>query len=161
MKKNIWITVVAIVLAAVSIGMFCSCQRQNNTSSGGMIFDPTAEPYDPSVDLAADQTSGIAIPGYSNIYFPADERIVQITLYNPKKNECLFRFELFLDDESDPIATTELVEPGKAVQNVELARPLEIGEYALRIKVQPYAMEDYTPLNNALVYTNLYVLGNE
>lgn len=159
-KKKIWIVISAIVLVLLILAgvfLFRGCQNQES-GSGGMIFDPNAEPYDPSSDIAADHVSGIAIPGYGNIYFPSDETTVQITLYNPEKNDCLFRFELYIDDENEPIASTELIEPGKAVQTVTLSRPLTKGEYSLNIKVLPYTKDDLTPLNNALVYAKLYVL---
>lgn len=155
-------SIFAIILLAIAIiGLFHSCDDENLQANGGMILDSAAESYDPKVDITTNSDDGIAIPGYGTIYFPENETDIQITLYNPKKNTCLFKFELYIDDEATPIATTDLVEPGKAVQNVKLERPLKIGEYKLNIKVLTYAADTYTPLNNALVYADLYVLANE
>lgn len=125
---------------------------------GGFTLDENAQNYTPSGGLSSGKKSGIAVPGYSTVYFPADETDVPLTLYNPEKNTCLFRFELYLDDEDTPAACTGLIEPGKAVQRVTLTRPLCAGSYALHIKVNAFAADTHTPLNNALVEAELCVL---
>lgn len=144
-----------IVLIGVGYGYL-----NREKTQGGMILDENAEQYDPEASLETDG-NGIAIPGYGVIYFPENETDVQITLYNPEQNTCLFQFELYIDDESQPIASTDLVEPGKAVSEVTLSRALEAGTYTLSIKVLTYAVDTFAPLNNAMVRTQLSVLADE
>lgn len=158
-RKTVLLSILALILVLVSIiGLVHSCQNNKpSTESGGLILDENAYPYDPSANLVADNANGIAIPGYGDIYFPADETTVQITLYNPEKNNCLFRFELYIDDNTEPIASTDLIEAGKAVDSITLSHPLRAGEYTLNIKVLPYTVESHTALNNALVRAKLYV----
>lgn len=159
-RGDVLLSILASITVLVSIiGLVHSCQNNKPlTESGGLILDEDAQPYDPSADLVADNVNGIAIPGYGDIYFPADETTVQLTLYNPEKNNCLFRFELYIDDNTEPIASTDLIEAGKAVESITLSHPLQAGEYTLGIKVLPYTVENYTALNNALVRAKLYVI---
>ena len=82
-----------------------------------------------------------------------------LTLYNPEKNTCLFRFELYLEDQEEMIASTGLIEPGKAVQEITLAHALPAGNYTLNIKVDTYTADTQMPLNNALVQAELCVLS--
>ena len=152
------LALIFILMSAISLVHI----YQNHTlspESGGLVFDRNAQPYDPSAGFDADGANGIAIPGYGNVYFPADETRVQLVLYNPEKNNCLFRFELYIDDDTKPIAATGLIEAGKAVESVTLSRPLKTGEYTLNIKVFPYTVENHTALNNALVRSKLYVVN--
>lgn len=160
-RKAIALSVLAVLLILICVMSLVHGYWMDKASpeSGGMILDADAQPYDPSADLTGGVTSGIAIPGYGDIYFPAGETTVQLTLYNPEKNNCLFRFELYIDDAAEPIAATDLIEAGKAVQTVTLSHPLQAGEYTLSIKVLPYTVENHAPLNNALVRAKLFVVG--
>lgn len=163
-KRRIVLSILALIAVAALliavIGLVHSCQNSEETPlGGGLILDLDAEPYEPSADLSTDGSNGIAIPGYGDVYFPAGKKDVQITLYNPEQNDCLFRFELYIDDRTEPIAATDLIEAGKAVQTVTLSESLDAGEYTLAIKVLPYTVEEHVPLNNALVRAKLYVVG--
>ncbi|MEE1002463.1 MAG: hypothetical protein U0L17_01785 [Acutalibacteraceae bacterium] len=162
-KTSVFFSViVTILLLVVIVSLLHSCRyHQSQKTNSGMILDSSAEEYIPDYTLATENSNGISIPGYGTIYFPEDETNVQITLYNPEQNDCLFRFELYIDNEKNPIADTGLIESGKAVQNLTLSHPLKAGEYKLNIKVLPYTTDTHTPLNNALVYAKLYVLANK
>lgn len=163
-RKNviIMIILVLVLFAAAIAGLLHSCKNQQEAQESiGMVLDDGAEPYEPAESLASDGENGIAIPGYSTIYFPANETEVQLTLYNPEKNTCLFRFELYIDEETEPIASTGLIEPGNALRTVALSRPLKAGEYTLNIKVLPFTADTYAALNNALVHAELCVVGDE
>ena len=86
--KKIQILAILILLMILIIALTYGCQSSHSNSSSnsvttGMVLDPDAEAYEPSTDLSTDD-AGIAIPGYSNIYFPAGETQVQLTLYNPE-----------------------------------------------------------------------------
>lgn len=159
---SILLILVMIVLFTLIIAFTYSCHNQDTAqSTNSMMLDPDAAAYEPSANLVTNGGQGIAIPGYSNIYFPEGETEVQLTLYNPDKNTCLFQFELYIDDEPEPIASTGLIEPGNAVQSVTLNRALEPGDYTLSIQVLPYTADTQTALNNALVHARLYVLAEE
>lgn len=156
-KKWYLLAVALILLLALSLLMLLhSYQQDDRISSGGMVLDTNAIDYSPS-SLVVDDDPGIAIPGYGTLYFPAGEKKVPLTLYNPEKNTCLFRFEISLEGENDLLASTGLIEPGKAVQEITLSEALNPGTYTLKIRVLPYETETLTPLNNALVRADLVV----
>ena len=156
-KRAVILSIIALVL--IGAGYFWLDGIVKETNQQGVVFDDNAKEYTP-VDLVNNSEEGIAIPGYSTICFPEGEKRVEITLYNPEKNNCLFGFELYIDGKENPIATTGLVEPGKAVQNVELNEPLQAGNYKLKIKVNTYTIDTKSKLNNAIVYTDLQVLAD-
>ena len=80
-----------------------------------------------------------------------------MTLYNPEENDCYFVFSLYLDEETEPLYTSDYVQPGMAIQEVTLSRGLEAGEYALYIKMETYDPETQTAGNGASVKTALTV----
>lgn len=148
---------VLIVIAILIIILLMRGCNASDSQAGGMTYDENAHDY--TVSLPVADTNGIAIPGYSTVYFPSGEKNVPMTLYNPDKNTCLFQFELYINDETEPIAETGLIEPGKAVESVVLSRALKSGNYKLKIKVNTYTDDgQLTPLNNALVSAELCVL---
>lgn len=159
-RKIVLLSILALIIVLVSVVGFVHSSHNNKplAESCGLILDENAQPYDPSADFIADNANGIAIPGYGDIYFPADETTVHLTLYNPEGNNCLFRFELYIDSTAEPIASTDLIEAGKAVDSITLSHPLQAGEHTLNIKVLPYTVENHTALNNALVRAKLYVI---
>ena len=160
-NKRLIVITASIIIAALSALIFClmnplKANSQNQTAEG-ISFDNNAVAY--NLDAPAEQAiGGISVPGYSTVYFPQGEQIVPITLWNPEKNTCLFQFELYIGEESTPIAATELIRPGMAVKTVTLAYGLNVGEYTLKIKVNTFNAETGTPLNNALVSAKLCVV---
>lgn len=147
--------IIVLVVAALIVSAYAIRRKSGITSDTGLSIDPDTVSW--SSSIKDEGSGGIKIPGYGDIYFPADETSVQITLYNPEANNCLFAFELYLDDDKEPIAKTGLVEPGKALTEAELSRGLSAGEYVLQIKVNVFSPEG-TSLNNAIVKTKLYVV---
>lgn len=157
-SKKLWIPALVIGLAVIVIIIFAfnSC-GSSQSSSAGMVLDTYAVYYEPSAALTHTD-NGIAIPGYGTIYFAEGETVVPLTLYNPKENDCLFKFEIYIDQSTEPIFTTDLIEPGKATEYAELKNGLTAGEYTLKIKVCTYTADDLSPLNNAVVSATLKVI---
>ena len=151
----LWIGGAFVLIAAgVLIGILCLSPA---SEPNRLAVDPSANPWS-NGSVAEDGTNkGIKIPGYSQLYIPADTQDVQITLLNPQENECYFMFELFLEDESTPLYKSDLVEPGKAIEDLHLQRALQAGTYTLRIHITPYAGDRTTALNGANVTTTLVV----
>jgi len=94
-----------------------------------------------------DEPTPLAAPGI--IFFPDMESLgvsggateAQITLENPGENGCNFIFEIILAETGEILYTSELVEPGKKIESVSLARPLEKGEYKAILKIKAYAID--------------------
>ena len=80
-----------------------------------------------------------------------------LTLYNPEENDCLFAFFLYLDEETEPLYTSDYVEPGMAIREVELDRGLSAGNYTLYIRIATLDPVEMTARNGASVKTSLIV----
>ncbi len=152
------VSVMALLLIGVLlIALYSTMHWQGEGKGISLQADANAEEWDDSaVRISAGE--GIRIPGYGVIYFPQNSTEVQLTLYNPKENDCYFIFELNLEGEEEPIYASGYVEPGKAITQLSLSRVLSAGTYTLYIKVKPYDMQTQTLLNNAVVKTKLIVL---
>ena len=119
--------------------------------------DPNASSWSPSAPLPEDGQDGIRIPGYGTLVFAAGQREVQMTLYNPEENSCIFVYSLYIEGEDEPLYTSGGIEPGKAVQEFKLDRALEAGEYLLEIHIDPYDAATGSTLNSAIVRAQLLV----
>lgn len=170
-NKVIMIALVVIILALLGL---IACLMLGNPSDGKEANAPptvTAMPtataqlaIDPNAGALitptpAPQEPGVAIPGWGSMTIPAGVTEVQTSMQNPEANEGWYylTFELRLKDTDEVIFTTGLISPGQYCNQVTLTRPLEKGEYAAVIHVQPYRISDMSPTNNADMETVLIV----
>lgn len=100
---------------------------------------------------------GIQIPGYGTIHFLEGQHRQQLTLYNPAGNPCYFEFVLSVDDQTDPIYSSDLVEPGKAITEVLLETTVPSGTHELSIRINTYALKDQSRMNGSRINTTLIV----
>jgi hypothetical protein len=96
----------------------------------------------------------IAIPGTESLVFTADQKEQKVNFYNPKSNDCLMVFVLFVEDEE--VWRSGYCAPGNGYYNIELSKPLEEGEYNARLLHECFK-EDGAALNSANVRFKLYV----
>ena len=119
-------------------------------------IDPNAGKWEGSKpEDKGGETKGIKIPGYPSITIAADTKNVTMALLNPEDNPCYFKFQIVLKDNDETIYESKYVEPGKAISDVELTRPLSQGEYEATIKITTLSLDGKTPLNGANVETVL------
>lgn len=160
MKKKIiaiFAAVVVLAACAISAGIYYWSSSEP-VSQQGLNSDPDAQSWSPSEALENDGQQGTRIPGYSTIVWPAGEKEVEITLYNPEENDCLFVYQLYLEgQEEEPLYTSGTIEPGKAVRSISLSRALQSGSYSLKLHIMPYDRETEAPLNDAVVTAALIV----
>lgn len=160
MKKKS--TIIISSIAVLLILLFCLRGRWGDANGGkGLRFNPDVpEEWSESID---DQSSGgIKIPGFSKIYFEAGTKEVQLTLANPAANACYFTYEIYLDDpEGELLYSSCRIDPGMALTDITLARPLEAGEYTLYIKTNPCEIDSGAPLNSALLKAPLVVVKSQ
>ena len=149
------LTLVAVLtVGSLFLGMWIS-KSQNSNRDG---IDPGAKDHHSIYANAGGADSDeITVPGYSNVFFPADERNVQIVLLNPDHNPCYFRFILILSETNEEIYRSGLIPPGMAVTDIELDRALQAGEYSLCIRIESFSLVDRSAMNGANVETTLTV----
>lgn len=155
--KLVVATATLLLLSVLAIGIYNAVYRQGEGKGMSLQVDADATAWDDSA-VAVSAGEGIRIPGYGTVYFPKNSTEVQLTLYNPKENNCYFIFELCLEGEEQPLYTSGYVEPGKAITQFSLNEGLDAGTYSLYIKIRPYDMQTQMLLNNAVVKTQLIVL---
>ena len=123
----------------------------SSPQGGGLAIDPNA-----TENLTVVQPPGVSIPGFGKMTIPAyTKELKGINLHNPKKNEGWYylTYKLCLLDKngavSEVLYESQLVPPGKYIQDITLSRGLAKGEYNAVMKVQPYRIADKSPTNNA------------
>ena len=123
----------------------------SSSQGGGLVIDPNAGEY-----VEPEQPPGVTIPGFGSMTIPANTKELKgINLHNPEKNEGWYylTYKLCLLDKngqvSEVLYESQLVPPGKYIQDITLSRGLAKGEYNALMKVQPYRIADNSPTNNA------------
>lgn len=129
---------------------------QTSQSDTSIDLDPNAGTWDGSKpEDKKPSSSGIKIPGYPSITITADSKNVTMALLNPEDNPCYFKFEIVSKETNETIFESKYVEPGKAITDVELTKPLSEGEYPAIIKISTLSLDGKNPLNGANVETLL------
>jgi hypothetical protein len=169
-KKHIIIAVIIIILLLVGgITLGANWNKWFGDKQPDTTVSETEDSSKPSIELdenageytgekPKDQGSeevGIKIPGYPSITIAADSKNVTMALLNPEGNPCYFKFEIVLKDTDETIFESKYVEPGKAITDVELKRPLSAGEYPAIIKISTLSLDGSSPMNGANVETVL------
>ena len=160
-KKRQWIILAAVlVILAAAAGLFLTFgTRRENPDGKGIVLEEGAEDWDGEMKDMSEGQTGIKIPGYGEITVPTGETTWKITLANPEENTCYFKYTVTIDDSETPIYESDLIEPGKAVRELEVTEPLEAGDYEIHLNISTYAMdEELTPLNGAVVKAVLHVV---
>ncbi len=168
-KRNPGLTAGLIALIAILLGVLAwlALGRAGDTRTGDpqittaatvpLAIDPNAGEL--ITEPTAQTEPGVAIPGWGSMTIPAGVTEVKTAMQNPEANEGWYylTFELRLKETDEVIFTTGLIPPGQYCNKVTLTRPLEPGEYAAIVHVQPYRISDQSPTNNADMETVLIV----
>jgi len=100
----------------------------------------------------------IAIPGFETITLKADETKQEVNFHNPDSNDCYFKMTLIHSDGS-PLWTSELIEPGKGMYEIELETALTAGEFQNAVlKYECFSLTDQSPLNGSEINLKLIVV---
>lgn len=150
--------VIGAVLALILIaGGFFMGFLLSGSDDAGMRVDPGAKPYGNVQALPGGSESGISVPMFDKVIFPADDQSVQMVLLNPEGNPCYFRYTLTLSDSGEVLYQSGLIPPGMAVTDLELQRSLPMGEYSLDISVETFSLdEERAAMNGTRTTVKLY-----
>lgn len=153
-KKKIWLTITIIaVVMMIAVGGFLIGQ---NTSSGGLKIEKNTVEWTQDLE-SADESADIQIPYYNDIYMEGGTDSIDMVLVNPKENECYFTYTFTLNETGKEIYQSNLIEPGRALEEVKLNQKMKSGMYKLNIRIDTYSIKEKNSLNNAIVSTNLIV----
>lgn len=154
-KKSKFILLSVIFLCIIAGALFFFFQYQGRSEST-VKLDSSAKSWTPD-DTSDGNDMQIKVPGYDNITFNADDTQQQIALYNPGENQCYFKFSLSVDQDTEPIYESDLVEPGKAINKITLTRSLPADDYQLNIHIAAYTLQTQESLNSAVSSAKLHV----
>ena len=154
-SKRKWIiggVAAAVLVVAIAAGFLLKNNR--NAASDGLKVQKNTVEWNQDMK-SADEDAGIQIPYYSDVYMEGGTDTIDMTLVNPKENDCYFTYTFILSDTGEEIYQSDLIGPGRALEQVKLNQEVPNGTYKLNIRVDTYTMEDQETLNNAIVATNL------
>ena len=148
-NNNIWIIVTAACVVFALIGIFgpfgkdagfIDIDEENVPLAILLLPDETAQPY------AGDEEtipagSRYRIPDYGRLKISADPSHIDIPMFNPEGNTCLFSFEIAMEDTGEVLYTSNLVGPGMCIEGADLRRKLEKGVYRVVVAVSAFDPE--------------------
>lgn len=153
-KKKITLYAVISILLIVGLSVVYFLQTENPL----MKVDSTAVNWDGErkKDKEKKQET-IAIPGFSELGFIANEKIQEVNFYNPEVNDCYFKLTL-LTEESEVMWQSELIEPGKALYSIELSREFAEGTHEnVVLKYECFTFdEQQSPLNGSEINLTIH-----
>lgn len=100
----------------------------------------------------------IMMPGFSKMSLESGQTNVEYALANPEGNPCFFKIQIVLADTDEILYESGLIEPGKAVMELELNRGLDSGIYDARVDVNTFSVDDYeTQMNKGAMNITIEV----
>ncbi len=169
-RKKIIIIATVFIVAAVVFYVWYIANQANAIVDIGQQEVPLSSSVQMVVDDGAIEWSGelqslsaeteeesIKVPYYTDLRYNSQTDILKVTLPNPQENDCYISYTFKIVEEGVELGATNLIEPGMAVEQVEIANSIEAGEYNLEIRVAAYSLDDMSPLNNAVINTKLIV----
>lgn len=153
-KKICLIGAISVIVIMIAIGGFFFTGK--DTLSGGMKMEKNTIEWNQDME-SADKNADIQIPYYSDIYMEGGTDSIDMVLVNPKENECYFAYTFILSETGEEIYQSDLIEPGRALEEVKLNQKMGTGRYKLDIRIDTYSIKEQNVLNNAIVSTNLIV----
>lgn len=147
-KRKTIMLALAAVLLTIAIALTYSLFNENKDLMG---VDSSAVDWNGKrkTESKGDSDS-IAIPGFSELSFVANERNQQVNFFNPEVNDCYFKLTL-LTENGEMLWTSDLIEPGKGLYSIELLQDLPEGQHDNAVlKYECFTLdEDQSPLNGS------------
>ena len=152
-KRKLLIALIIILiittLGIVGVIVYNSFFAEDPTPSKGVVGKVT-DGWDTGIkDESSSQSHGIQIPGYSTAVMKADDKSLQLSIGNPKENNCGFYATLKLED-GTVLYKSEMLKPGYGLTEVPLSQTLESGEYTAMVVYECVTLDnEHNRLNSA------------
>ena len=152
----------AIIIILLLVNLFLILLPANGNRGGqtNLSTDDNAERWNGEQELpksSLSETPAIAIPGFNEMVFIANQRTQDVNFYNPEINNCLFLMSLYVDEEL--LWQSGYIKPGDCYYQIELNKGLEASTNFKNgcLRIQCYK-PDGTVLNSAKINFNLLVI---
>ena len=148
--------IISLIACLTLLLVRCEGNPATDTPNRLLEVDEGAVQWEGDKNRPSNQTPGtIAIPGFDELTFIADQKQQYVNFHNPELNDCLFLMTLYVDGE--PYWQSGYVEPGKGYYTIELSATIPVGEYSGELRIQCFKTNGQE-LNSARVTFDLYVL---
>lgn len=154
---------VVIVLILLCISLIIGVVVISNDTGSFLPIDDAADDWNGNQQLpkaSLGDKPAIAIPGFNELVFIANQTTQKVNFYNPLNNDCLFLMSLYVDEEL--LWQSGYVKPGDCYYEIELSRALPEGENFKNgcLRIQCYKL-DGTTLNSARVNFKLMIVKGD
>ena len=148
--------IISLILCLTLLLTQCRGESATDIPNRLLEVDEGAVQWEGEKNRPSDQTPGtIAIPGFDELTFVADQTQQYVNFHNPEVNDCLFLMTLYIQGE--PYWQSGYVEPGKGYYTIELSATIPVGEYEGELRIQCFKRSG-TELNSARVTFDLTVM---
>ena len=158
------VIILIILCVSLIIGVVVISQNNRDSNAGNFLpIDNAADDWNGNQELpkaSLGDKPAIAIPGFNELVFIADQTTQKVNFYNPEINDCLFLMRLYVDEEL--LWQSGYVKPGDGYYEIELSRALPEGENFKNgcLRIQCYKL-DGTTLNSAKVNFKLMIVKGD
>ena len=133
-KNMVLVTILTsiTIVGVVVVGLFAVYKNSTDLGDGQIKnadLDASAQDYvgDQTEDSNADGAL-INVKGFGELKFKANQTKQRVNFNNPSNNKCYMVFTLYMPDGSK-IYESKLVEPGKAIYEININTKLQAGTY--------------------------------
>lgn len=149
------IIVALLIIAAIVAGLVYYFGQ----GSSGPKIDPSAHDYkSQALDRPANSGGGIILPGYTGWECAPGSTAMNVPLINAAGNDCYMQYTITLKQSGEQLYKSELIPPGKAIQDWNLSHSLPKGSNDIIIKIDTFDLNDYTqPLNGGMIENTITV----
>lgn len=151
----------AIIIVLLLVNLFLIFIPTNNGNGrANLSVDDKADRWNGEQELpkaSFGETPAIAIPGFNEMVFIANQKTQDVNFYNPEINNCLFLMSLYVDEEL--LWQSGYIKPGDCYYQIELNKTIDASTVSKNgcLRIQCYKM-DGTELNSAKINFNLLVI---
>ncbi len=145
--RTIVILLLVLLIAFVGVLVYVIMKDKGMVGSSAHIAESASE-WDDGIDNDGEIEGRILVPGYSGAKMKSGDKILKLRIGNPKENTCYLQATLKLAD-GTVLYESDLIEPGKGFEEVELKQTLAVGEYEAYVHYQGYSMEETPEMLNS------------
>lgn len=156
-KKIYIITTICLIIILIAGIKFAFEYGKNQAND--LVVSDEATNWNKKLEDKSSGQKGIKVPGYDEITIRSNSNIWAMTLLNPEDNNCYFKYTITVNNTTDVIYESDLIEPGKAITEFEPSFKLDKGDYELYLTISTYSLDqNLTPLNGAEIKTTLHMI---
>lgn len=133
-------------------------QEGTNVSKGfqidkdaGYLKENTQQDY-----VENSKATSIKLPGYAQIKFKKNTKVLDVVLENPSGNPCYFQFSI-IDEKGNLLYQSKMIPPAQGIINATVDPKKAVGKHKIVIKIDTFSLIDHSAMNSAKMESVLVV----